>query len=212
VTTEQTAPRPAPRPVAVYWAEQVEKLKSLDQDGIRVVLWDAESAAQDHEHVAAGILHLPDTGYDLERLAFALRDVLQQATGDPSISVTTCERDDDGAGDAQAWGRRGVAEHYQDSPYEDPWYGERDPEEDEYDEYPDPEDEELVNELASLGATLVGAEDEDPEDDEDAELADAEPSEEEQAALMRESLESAEDVRNYPDGTRFLPSYDQDQA
>lgn len=209
MTTEETTPR-VPRTVAEYWAEQVEKLKDLDMDGIRVVLWDAESAAQDHEHVAAGLLHLPDTGYGLEQLAFALRDVLQQATGDPSVSVTVAELDDDGAGDAQAWARRGVAEHYQDNPYadEDPWHDERDPEDDEDqdDEY---EDEEVLNELASLGATLVGSaeddEDQEPEDDD-------EPSAEEQAELMRESLEAAEDVRHFPDGTRFLPSYDQDQA
>lgn len=153
-----------PKPVAAHWAEQVEKVRSLDQDGIRVVLWDAESADQDHETVAAGILHLPDTGYSLERLAYALRDTLQEVIGDPSISVTTCERDDDGAGDAAAWARRGVAEFYVTSPYiADPWHDERDPEDDEDQEDADYVDPEVINELESIERENRGDEDQDDE-------------------------------------------------
>ena len=210
MSTEETTPQRAPKPVATYWAEQVEKIRSLDQDGIRVVLWDAASAAQDHEHVAAGILHLPDSGFSLERLAYALRDTLQEVTGDPSISVTTCELDDDGAGDAEAWGRRGVAEFCEVSPYiADPWHDERDPEEDDDRAEYEAEDEELLNELAQLGAELVGHDDEDEEPEEDA---DTEPSDEEKAELMRDSLESTGRLDYFPSGTRFLPNHDQDQG
>ncbi len=65
----------------------------------------------------------------------------------------------------------------------------------------DEEDPEVINELESI-------EREDQADEYE------EPSEEETAAevgeIMRESLAAAEDIRNYPDGTRVLPSWDQD--
>ncbi len=109
--------------VARHWGGQVELIRQRDVDGARVLLWDAHSD-QDHAPVAAGAIRMPartgeDTGawwqaeseqWALRRLAFGIRDLLQEATGDRSICVTVADQHDDGAGDAAAWGRRGVAE------------------------------------------------------------------------------------------------------
>lgn len=195
-TEETTTPR-VPKTVAECWPETVERIRGREQEGVRVILWDAESADQHHASVAAGIMHLPDAGFGMERLAFALRDTLWDVTGDRTISVVTCELDDDGAGDAEGWGRRGVAESYQVNPFSD----EYDPEEHEYDDEDQDDDEEVLNELDSLSR----------EDDQHDELdpAGAEVNEEDMAAevaeIMRESAEAADDIRHFPDGTRILP-------
>jgi hypothetical protein len=108
VTTERQ-----PRPVAEYWAERVETIRGRREEGFRTLLFDATSDGGDKPvPVAAGAVELPESAdaWDLDRLAFGLRDLLQQAAADPTISVTVCDQDDDGAGDAAAWRRRGVAE------------------------------------------------------------------------------------------------------
>lgn len=129
--------------VARYWAEQVEAVRGLDQDDYRVLLWEAQSESSDGGPVAAGVVQMPPGGIGLEALAFGLRDLLKQATGDPSISVAVFDQEDENAGDAEAWSGRGVAEFHQPNPYEDD-----DPEE--YEHYDQEDDAVMAAEVAEV--------------------------------------------------------------
>jgi len=193
-----------------------------EQPEDQVYMWEITSGERDHAIIGAGLFPIAP-GLKQQAVAERLRDLMVELSDDPSISVTVCPWDHDGGSD---YSRVGIAE-----PDED----EEDPEvinelesigREDDDEGPDTLTGEVVtaeeraaaerkpksfsdltwSEPKSVSLRDLHGWQHEPEDEE--------PGEEEMAAevgeIMRESLEAAEDIRNYPDGTRFLPRWDQD--
>lgn len=108
---------PTPRSAEIHGVP-AELTDQQQCEGARALLWEGHSGDQDHTPAASGVIVMPGRAtkpeepagwwhaasepWALRRIAFGIRDLLQQATGDRSISVTVADRDGGASGEAAA--------------------------------------------------------------------------------------------------------------